>query len=154
MSTRSNIAIILKEEDKASVFAELNERLEKAGDRFRYGVDNGNVLQIYCHYDGYLNGVGQDLLNDFNSYDAALKLILEGDCSYIEGGVACHYTSKGEDWASNRPEQRMHARRHEDYLYVFKDGNWKIPVNDEMIDIEYIDAEGYCSIKDYLEFRY
>lgn len=150
MSTRSNIAIILKEEDKAQVFAELNKRLEEAGDRFRYGVDNGNVLQIYCHYDGYLSGVGQDLINDFNSYDKALKLILEGDRStpYIS------YTSVGEDWPSNRPEQRMHARRHEDYLYVFKDGNWKIPVNDEMIDIEYIDAEGYCSIKDYLEFRY
>ena len=154
MATRSNIAIILKEEDKARVFAELNERLEKAGDRFRYGVDNGNVLQIYCHYDGYLSGVGEELNKYFKNYDDVLMMILAGDCSYIEGGVACHYTSKGEDWASNRPEQRMHARRHEDYLYVFKDGNWKIPVNDEMIDIEYIDAEGYCSIKDYLEFRY
>lgn len=150
MSTRSNIAIILKEEDKEVVFAELNKRLEDTGERFRYRVDNGNVLQIYCHYDGYLRGVGQDLLNDFNSYNKALKLILEGDRStpYIS------YTSVGEDWASNRPEQRMHVSRHEDYLYVFKDGVWKIPVNDEMIDIEYIDAEGYCSIKDYLEFRY
>lgn len=154
MSTRSNIAIILKEEDKAVVFKALNERLEKAGDRFRYGVDNGNVLQIYCHYDGYLNCVGNELINGFNSYDEALELILAGDVSYIEGGVACHYTSKGKDWASNRPEQRMHARRNGDYLYVFKDGTWKIPVNDEMIDIEYIDTEGYCSIKDYLEFRY
>ena len=154
MSTRSNIAIILKEEDKEVVFKALNEKLEEAGERFRYGVDNGNVLQIYCHHDGYLQGVGYELLNKFNSYDKALKLILAGDCSYIEDGVACHYTSKGEDWASNRPEQKMYARRLEDYLYVFKDGNWKIPVNDEMIDIEYIDAEGYCSIKDYLEFRY
>lgn len=57
MATRSNIAIILKEEDKASVFAKLNERLEEVGGRFRYGVDNGNVLQIYCHWDGYPEGV-------------------------------------------------------------------------------------------------
>lgn len=154
MSTRSNIAIVLKEEDKVRVFAELNERLKEAGARFRYGVDNGNVLQIYCHYDGYLRGVGQDLLNDFNSYNEALKLILEGDCSYIEDRIACHYTSKGEDWESNRPEQRTEPRRNEDYLYVFKDGNWKIPVNDEMIDKKYIDKDGYCILKDYFEFRY
>lgn len=154
MSTRSNIAIILKEEDKAVVFKALNEKLEEVGERFRYGVDNGNVLQIYCHHDGYLSGVGEELNKYFKNYDDVLMMILAGDCSYIEGGVACHYTSKGEDWASNRPEQGMHATRNEDYLYVFKDGVWKIPVNDEMIDIEYIDAEGYCSIKDYLEFRY
>lgn len=154
MSTRSNIAIILKEEDKAVVFKALNEKLEEVGERFRYGVDNGNVLQIYCHHDGYLSGVGEELNKYFKNYDDVLMMILAGDCSYIEGGVACHYTSKGEDWASNRPEQRMHAGCNEDYLYVFKDGVWKIPVNDEMIDIEYIDAEGYCSIKDYLEFRY
>ena len=154
MATRSNIAIILKEEDKVRVFAELNERLEEAGERFRYGADNGNVLQIYCHYDGYLQGVGKELLNSFNSYDKVLNLILDGDVSYIEEGYAKHYVELGEDWESNRPEQKTEPRRNQDYLYVFKDGVWKIPVNDEMIDIEYIDAEGYCSIKDYLEFRY
>jgi hypothetical protein len=154
MATRSNIAIILKEEDKAQVFAKLNKRLEEAGERFRYGINNGNVLQIYCHYDGYLSGVGEELNKYFKNYDDVLMMILAGDCSYIEDGVACHYTSKGEDWASNRPEQRMYPRRREDYLYVFKNGVWKIPVNDQMIDKKYIDGEGYCSIDDYFEFRY
>lgn len=154
MATRSNIAIILKEEDKAQVFEALNEKLEELGERFRYGVDNGNVLQIYCHHDGYLSGVGVELNKYFKNYDDVLMMILAGDCSYIEGGVACHYTSKGEDWASNRPEQRMHASRREDYLYVFKDGAWKIPVIDEMIDIEYIDPEGYCTLSDYFEHAY
>lgn len=154
MSTRSNIAIILKEEDKARVFAKLNKRLEESGDRFRYGMDNGNVLQIYCHYDGYLNGVGKELLNSFNSYDEALKLILKGDASYIEKGRSKHYVGLGGDWRSNRPEQKTEPRRHEDYLYVFKDGNWKIPVNDEIIDKKYIDKDGYCVLKDYFDFGY
>ena len=105
---------------------------------------------IYCHWDGYPSGVGQDLLDDFNSYDAALKLILEGDHSTPYES----YAGRGEDWESNRPNQRMHARREQDYLYVFKNGVWKIPVNDQVIDIEYIDDEGYCSLKDYFEFRY
>ena len=146
MATRSNIAIILKEEDKARVFAELNKRLEEAGGRFRYGVDNGNVLQIYCHWDGYPKGVGKDLLNDFNSYDAALKLILEGDHSTPYES----YTSKGEDWESNRPEQRTQARCSEEYLYVFKDGEWKMPTEDDAHE-DIIDKDGYVSLKDYLK---
>ncbi len=40
MSTRSNIAIRYK---------------------------NGTVKAIYCHYDGYLSGVGQTLLNDWKN---------------------------------------------------------------------------------------
>ena len=142
MATRSNIAIILKEEDKARVFAELNERLEEVGGRFRYGVDNGNVLQIYCHWDGYPEGVGQDLLDDFNSYDAALKLILEGDHSTPYEP----YTVRGEDWVSNRPDQRTEPICYEEYLYVFKDGEWKMPTGDDDYE-DLVDKEGYVSLK-------
>ena len=146
MATRSNIAIILKEEDKARVFAELNERLEEAGNNiFRYGVDNGNVLQIYCHWDGYPEGVGQDLLDDFNSYDKALELILEGDHSTPYEP----YTGRGEDWVSNRPDQRTEPICYEEYLYVFKDGEWKMPTGDDDYE-DLIDKDGYVSIKDYL----
>ena len=132
ISTRSNIAIILKEEDKARVFAELNKRLEEAGGRFRYGVDNGNVLQIYCHWDGYPKGVGKDLLNDFNSYDAALKLILEGDHSTPYEP----YTGRGEDWVSNRPDQRIEPICYEEYLYVFKDGAWYVGDDGKFVKVE------------------
>ena len=145
MATRSNIAIILKEEDKARVFAKLNERLEKTENNFRYGVDNGNVLQIYCHWGGYPEGVGQDLLKDFNSYDKALELILEGDHSTPYEP----YTGRGEDWVSNRPEQRTQPRCCEEYLYVFKDGEWKMPTEDDAHE-DLIDEDGYVSLKDYL----
>ena len=146
MATRSNIAIILKEEDKARVFTELNKRLEEAGVRFKYGIDNGNVLQIYCHWDGYPEGVGKDLLSHFNSYDAALKLILEGDHSTPHES----YTSKGEDWESNRPDQRTEAICYEEYLYVFKDGEWKMPTEDDAYE-DLIDKDGYVNLKDYLK---
>lgn len=142
MATRSNIAIILKEEDKARVFAELNERLDEVGGRFRYGVDNGNVLQIYCHWDGYPEGVGQDLLDDFNSYDEALKLILEGDHSTPYES----YISKGEDWVSNRPDQKEKPKCEQDYLYVFKDGEWKMPTGDDDYE-DLVDKDGYVSLK-------
>ena len=146
MATRSNIAIILKEEDKARVFAELNERLEEVGGRFRYGVDNGNVLQIYCHWDGYPEGVGQDLLDDFNSYDKALEMILEGDHSTPYEPYAGH----GEDWVSNRPDQRSEPICYEEYLYVFKDEEWKMPTGDDDYE-DLVDEDGYVSLKDYLK---
>lgn len=150
MATRSNIAIILKDEDKARIFAELNKRLEEAGDRFRYGIDNGNVLQIYCHWDGYPSGVGQDLINDFNSYEKALELILEGDHSTTHES----YVSVGEDWISNRPEQRYEPKRQQDYLYVFKDESWKLPVHeDSMVGTGFNDRDGYCKIEDYLDWK-
>ena len=146
MATRSNIAIILKEEDKARVYAELNKKLEATGDKFRYGVDNGNILQIYCHWDGYPEGVGHDLLKVFYSYDKALELILEGDHStpYVS------YTSMSEDWVSNRPEQRTEPRCENDYLYVFKDGEWKMPTDDDAYE-DIVDKDGYVSLKDYLK---
>lgn len=146
MATRSNIAIILNEEDKARVFTELNKKLEEAGDRFRYGLDNGNVLQIYCHWDGYPEGVGQDLLNDFNSYDAALKLILEGDHSTPYEA----YASLEDDWVSNCPEQREKPKCHEEFLYVFKDGAWKMPTGDDYYK-DVLDNDGYCKLEDYLK---
>ena len=145
MATRSNIAIILKEEDKERVFSELNEILEETENNFRYGVDNGNVLQIYCHWDGYPEGVGQDLLKDFNSYDKALELILEGDHSTPYEP----YTGRGEDWVSNRPDQRTEPICYEEYLYVFKDGEWKMPTeNDDYEDL--VDEDGYVNLNDYL----
>lgn len=150
MATRSNIAIILKEEDKARVFAELNKRLAEAGDRFRYGLDNGNVLQIYCHWDGYPGGVGQDLIDDFNSYDKALELILEGDHSTPYEP----YAGRGESWVSNRPDQKEKPKCEQAYLYVFKDGAWKLPVHeDSMVGTGFNDRDGYCKVEDYLNWK-
>lgn len=148
MATRSNIAIILKEEDKEQVFSSLNERLEKAGNRFRYNPEDGNVLQIYCHWDGYPTGVGMDLLTDFNSYEDAIKLILEGDHSTPYEP----YSQKGEDWEDLKPSQLTKPRQNHDYLYVFKDGKWKMPATDGMIE-ECIDKDGYCTIEDYLDIE-
>lgn len=56
MSTRSRIAIQLKD---------------------------GNVKSIYCHHDGYLSYVGMILFNYYKSYDKVLDLINLGDISSL-----------------------------------------------------------------------
>jgi hypothetical protein len=57
MSTRSSIAV-------------LQER-------------DGSVISIYCHWDGYLSGVGETLLNHYNTYERANELVALGALSSL-----------------------------------------------------------------------
>ena len=75
-----------------------------------------------------------------------MKLILEGDHSTPYEP----YTGRGEDWVSNRPDQRTEPICYEEYLYVFKDGEWKMPTEDDAYE-DLIDKDGYVSLKDYLK---
>jgi len=48
-------------------------------------LPNGKVKSVYCHWDGYPDGVGRDLLNmGFNSTDEVEEFINEGDRSTVE----------------------------------------------------------------------
>jgi len=49
--------------------------------RSRIAIQNadGTFLSIYCHWDGYPSGVGQDLLDEHNSEQAARALMEHGD---------------------------------------------------------------------------
>ena len=153
MATRSFIGVVVNPQDKGK-FIEPNIVLLGKGissdfdepEFHRTTIENTTeVIRIYHHWDGYPEGVGEDLLRDFNSYDKALKLILEGDHSTPYES----YTSKGEDWVSNRPDQRTEPICYEEYLYVFKDGEWKMPTEDDDYE-DLVDEDGYISLKDYL----
>lgn len=76
MSTRSNIAILLREEDRNRDFETPMGTTVNA---------NGKAyLFVYCHNDGYPSGVGQDLKDMFEgeeAYEEALDYILAGDRS-------------------------------------------------------------------------
>lgn len=54
-------------------------------------------LGIYCHHDGYPDGVGRELANNYNSFGEAFNLILGGDCSSIFSNCFLRYaTREGE----------------------------------------------------------
>ena len=57
MSTRSNIAVQLK--------------------------DSKKVKTVYCHFDGYIQGVGQTLVENYKSYDDAVSLLQFGGISSL-----------------------------------------------------------------------
>ena len=95
MSTRSNIAI----------------RVDNSELKNRYII-------IYCHHDGYINGVGKKLLEKYNTYESAYELILQGDCS----SLGCPYKESGDYHEFNIKEDFPEVM--EDYLYVFAYGEW------------------------------
>lgn len=54
--------------------------------RSRIGImlEDGTIKQSYCHWDGYIGGVGLKLIENYDSYDKAKDLINLGDLSYVE----------------------------------------------------------------------
>lgn len=145
MSTRSNIAIILRPEDRNLSLNVMDERFddyrpnmrcpncrsqkeENMEDIFPDCEPKGNaVLQIYCHWDGYPEGVGEALQSGYNTYENALALILGGDLSSLDQSHSCPYSlGKNEDASCCAPTVLQKAELNEEYLYVFdyKTNQW------------------------------
>ena len=53
--------------------------------RSRIGVmlDDGSIKQVYCHFDGYVEGVGLTLIENYDTLEKAKTLISFGDMSYL-----------------------------------------------------------------------
>ena len=141
MSTRSNIRVILKEEDRNRdmKFVPNEKQAKDLSDR-TWGpehLENGmwetvnpewkEALIIYHHWDGYIDGLGETLYNEYNSYEEALNLVLGGDCSTINDAYTPYAAREGEDWEGVKPRavDEKH-RQEEEYDYMFKDGKWYV----------------------------
>lgn len=114
---------------------------EKPVDDMAEAVEIKNpYIGIYCHSDGYPDGVGNVLKEKFNDYDTALNLILGGFCSVVWYDEVRRYAIRsGEDWEGISPLQgkkREDVYRHIDsaYCYLFTESKgWT--VNDYEDDI-------------------
>jgi hypothetical protein len=62
--------------------------------------DNGTVSQIYCHWDGYLQGVGAELIKNYSTPELAEELISLGDISSLHRSIH----PKGNDHTFDCPE--------------------------------------------------
>ena len=92
MSTRSCIIVKIKKEDLGKVM-KFNESLvrgleswEKNESKEGYFPEitlKYQYLSVYCHWDGYLEGVGAELKEHYNTYEKALNLVLGGSISSI-----------------------------------------------------------------------
>lgn len=86
-------------------------------------LNNILYLGIYCHWDGYPDGVGKELQNKFNTYEKVLNLILLGDCSSILREISPYHIWRGEELIVRRVEGGKPAAT-EGYNYIFDGESW------------------------------
>lgn len=121
MATRSTISVVTKE---------------------------GQINSIYCHHDGYVDGVGLTLMNHYNSYELASELVGGGDLSVlgskIKPDLTCDHTfenpQQGVCFYYGRDGQEPYTgyEQFESYLeyrmccdfqefnYLFHEGEWHV----------------------------
>jgi len=130
MSTRCNVALLLREEDRNKTFsAPWDEYLTVSPDGAKY-------LNIYIHNDGYPEGVGRDLveLMSESNYEDALDFILHGDRSTVN---LSYHAWRDEHWCNVKPAPMYKPTLDNDYLYRLveqPDGRMAVEVYDDTND--------------------
>ncbi len=109
MSTRGNICIKVKTQDFDFVKKTIGEDIS----------EKSPYLFIYNHFDSYPEGLGVNLVKNYNNYEDALDLIMDGDCSAPGFPYALR-----EGYADTKPRvvSNIQQANQEEYLYVFEDG--------------------------------
>jgi len=133
--------------------------------RSRIGVmlDDGTVKQVYCHFDGYIEGVGLTLIENYDTLEKAKTLISFGDMSYLRpeistaephsfekpvDGVTVFYgRDRGEsdvDSVTTSMDEYLSVKYSSciDYQYLFSGGQWWVYDNN--------DKSGWELVKRYL----
>lgn len=90
--------------------------------------NDGTIMAIYCHWDGYPEWVGKILYNCYNTRDRVSLLINQGHLSCLKENIFdCEfYANMGEDLEMDSyPDRKMYATINTDFIYLFtKDNNW------------------------------
>lgn len=92
----------------------------------KYG---GNVIYTRCNYDGYIDGVGAELLRKYNSTDSALELIEVGEIRSLNGGVEYYKDNAGyplETAYSAFAAGNMKEFIASSYIYLYANGEWRV----------------------------
>jgi hypothetical protein len=133
MSTRSEIYVKIEEADKGKELSFDFTKIPTHEGRFNYIPPKvkleGGYIGGYCHFDGYLSGVGKELFTHYKTYEEALNLVLGGELSQVCDEVVHYYSWRGEKedpWERSQPKQLDEEPNeiNQEYLYLFKDGEW------------------------------
>ena len=139
MSTRSNIYLKLKEESKGKTIKfELSKLPIAHGEQhaeLEFPIKDVTIPQdaeyigIYHHWDGYITGVGETLLESYTDYDTILNMLIMGDISTINGGVTSYQGWRNENCPAriitdtNGALDSKNALQ-EEYAYLFDGKKW------------------------------
>lgn len=83
---------------------------------------DGTVQQVYCHFDGYLSGVGTELATDYMDPFKLRDLIAGGDMSSIGNP----YTARGEELCVRKyanSDEYFDCSQQEEYDYILRNVN-------------------------------
>ena len=97
----------------------------------------GEVVSIYCHFDGYIEGVGNTLRKHYNTKEKALELIKKGDISVLNNSIETtkYYKDRGDDWHTIEPILNrklfglmldLQSQFMIEYVYLFSNGEWSV----------------------------
>lgn len=80
---------------------------------------------IYCHFDGYLDGVGSELVEKFDTYEKVLNLILLGDVCYLINTIKSYQNWRNEGCRirfKQGEDRPLHTAFHN--VYYFENDKW------------------------------
>ena len=106
---------------------------------------DGAVSAIYCHFDGYLDGNGTILINNYQNLEKIKELISLGDISSLDENIGSkhdfnarpkdecnfYHRDREENWDDVKPKEfssraeYMHNFQ-EEYNYLFFNGEWLV----------------------------
>jgi hypothetical protein len=101
--------------------------------RSRIGIENenGTISSIYCHFDGYPDGVGKTLKEHYTDRNKIQSLIDLGNISILgenEIETVAYHRDRGEEKNEARVDNSLEAFSRSDYEkygYVYtKEGKW------------------------------
>ena len=89
--------------------------------------ENGTIFTSYCHFDGYLSGVGGTLIQNYTSLDAVRKLVMGGDMRAVDDCVEhifYYRDGRGPRVYSGYDIPVALYNCGQDYEYFFRSGVW------------------------------
>ena len=117
---------------------------------------NGTILSIYVHSDGYPDGVGQGLIDNYKTYISAEKLFRYGDASYL-GSTLKECSFYHRDWQRDLDPAQVHKNFESfktyyagdvfiEFVYLYKNGQWLVSDNYSKKELEFVPVKEH---KDY-----
>jgi hypothetical protein len=123
--------------------------------RSRIAIENqdGTVTSIYCHFDGYLSGVGRLLKEYYTTQPKVQALIDLGDISSLDMtpfkmSTVAYARDQGEDFKQTTYDNvptlfEAGFNSGVEYIYCFiRDGRWLVSDGGPVIDLEEAIEEG------------
>ena len=117
---------------------------------------DGKILSIYVHSDGYPDGVGQCLIDNYKTYISAEKLFRYGDASYL-GSTLKECSFYHRDWQRDLDPAHVHKNFESfktyyagdvfiQFVYLYKNGQWLVSDNYSKKELEFVPVKEH---KDY-----